>query len=323
MQKLLCGAVLATALLFPVVIQNQYILLVAALTWVYAMGGLAWNLLGGYAGQLSLGHAIYFGTGVYTSALLFLRLGLTPWIGMFAGASLAMLVAMAIGWVCFRLRGPFYVMASIGFLQVFETLAIKLKGLTNGPLGLSVASSDPNWVNFQFFRYEGFYYTGLVLTAAMLAFTYAVDRGRVGYYLRAVRENEDVAEAIGINTVRQKVVASAASGFFTGLAGAYYAQLTGYIDPTVVYGFAISMQFMLVAFIGGAGTPLGPLVGALILTPVAELLRTRYGMVPGLHLFVYGVSIIVVALWLRRGLLPAGERLWTRWVAPRLARGAG
>jgi branched-chain amino acid transport system permease protein len=303
---------LVAALVFPYVVNNQYILLVACIVLLYGAGGMAWNILGGHAGQLSLGHGIYFGIGAYASSILFLTFGVSPWLGMWAGAGLGALTAAGIGYMCFRLRGPYYVLATIGLLVVFETLAMKLKGLTGGAQGLSVSNPHGNWLNFQFSNYEPMYYIGLLLVVVLVIFTHRMDRNRFGHYLRAIREDEDAAEAIGVNTTGYKVRAAAWSGFFTALAGTYYAQLSGFIEPNLVFGFDVSLQFMLVSFIGGASNVWGPIVGSLLLTPLSELLRNQYSDIQGLHLFVYGVAIIVVMLWLREGLVPAALRLGRR-----------
>ena len=316
------AVVLALALLFPMVFASQYILLVASIVLLYAAGGMAWNIVGGYAGQLSLGHGIYFGVGAYTSSILFLKLGLSPWLGMWAGGALGAAVAAGIGYMCFRLRGPYYVLATIGLAVVFETVAMKLTGLTGGAEGLYVSSPHGNWLNFQFTTYAPMYYIGLLLVVVLIVFTRRLDRNKFGHYLRAIREDEIAAEAIGVNTTGYKARAAAWSGFFTALAGTFYAQLSGFIEPGLVFGFDASLQFMLVAAIGGTSNVWGPLVGSLLLTPLSEFLRSQYSDVQGLHLFVYGAAIIVVMLWLREGLVPAALRLVRRLKTKRLRQGA-
>lgn len=311
--RAILAAVLALALVFPLVVESQYMLLVACIVLLYGAAGMAWNIVGGYAGQLSLGHGIYFGIGAYTSSILFLNLGISPWLGMWAGAAFGAVTAAGIGYMCFRLRGPYYVLATIGLLVVFETLAMKLKGLTGGAEGLSVSNPHGNWLNFQFSHYAPMYYIGLVLVVMLVVFTLRMDRSRFGHYLRAIREDEDAAEAIGVNTTGYKVRAAAWSGFFTALAGTYYAQLSGFIDPSLVFGFDVSLQFMLVSFIGGTSNFCGPLVGSLLLTPLSEFLRSYYSDIQGLPMFIYGAAIIVVMLWLREGLVPAAMRLWRRF----------
>lgn len=321
--RVMLVALLALALAFPRLVNSPYILFVACIVLLYGAAGMAWNILGGYAGQLSLGHGIYFGLGAYTSSILFLKLGISPWFGMWAGAALGAVAAAAIGYMCFRLRGPYYVLATIGLLVVFETLAMKLRDLTGGAEGLPVSNPHGNWLNMQFSNYAPMYYIGLVLVVALIVFTRRMERARFGHYLRAIREDEDAAEAIGVNTTGYKARAAAWSGFFTALAGTYYAQLSGFIDPSLVFGFDVSLQFMLVSFIGGASNVWGPLVGSLLLTPLSEFMRNQYSDIQGLPLFVYGTAIIVVMLWLREGLVPAAVRLIRRFAAKRAAKTGG
>ncbi len=324
MRNRLMFVALAAALIFPLVVRNQYVVFVACVVLLYGAAGMAWNIVGGYAGQLSLGHGIYFGVGAYTSSILFLDLGITPWLGMWVSGALGAAVAAGIGYMCFRLRGPFYVLVTIGLLSVFETLALKLKGLTRGAEGIDLSNPHGTWLNFQFATYGPMYFIALLLIVVLVVFTLRMDRSRFGYSLRAIRADEDAAEAIGVNTTGYKVLAAAWSGFFTALAGTYFAQLTGFIDPSVVFGFDMSLQFMLVTFIGGASFVWGPLVGSLLLTPLSEFLRAQYSDIAGLPLFVYGVVLILVMLLLREGLVPAAlhwrQRLrwWSeKWVTRR------
>jgi branched-chain amino acid transport system permease protein len=267
----------------------------------------AWNLLGGFAGQISLGHAAFFGIGAYTSTILYLSLGLSPWIGMFAGAGLAMLVALIVGYPTFRLTSHFFALATLAFGEVLRLLASYFRELTGGGVGLLIPH-EPAFRNFIFENKTAYAYIILAMLLAILCITYIFKKSRFGYSLSALREDPGAAESLGINTHRAKMYALLISVFFTSIAGTFYAQYVAFIEPDIVFASHISVQLALLSIIGGIGTVFGPLVGSLFLTPLDIFLRGWLGGVfSGLNFVVYGVILILAVMY-----FPLGIAGWTK-----------
>jgi branched-chain amino acid transport system permease protein len=246
---------------------------------IFLFGYLAqsWNILGGFAGQLSLGHAAFFGIGAYTSTLLFTELGVSPWIGMLAGMATAGLFGLFIGFVSFhyRLAGPFFTLATIAFAELTRLTALHLK-VTGGSMGILIPLQGDNFWQFQFSDKAPYYYIALVMLAAVTALIWWISRSQLGYYLHAVRQDEDAAEAIGIDTRRCKLIAVTLSAALTGAGGTFYAQYTQYIVPDDILSVGLSVEIILRAIIGGSTTVFGPVIGSFILTPVAEATRVLF-----------------------------------------------
>ncbi len=290
----------AALLAVPYVVDDVFWLGLGITVLLWASLATAWNISAGLAGGLSLGHAAYVGVGAYTTTLLFLRLGISPWLGLLAGAALAGALGAAIGAITFRLRGPFFVLASLAFGIVVHILAVNWRPLTRGAAGL-VLPFRGGARNMLFPGIEPYWYIGLGLLALTLAVTLAIRRSRLGYYLVALREDEDAARALGVRVVRSKVAASAISAALTACGGAFYATYVQYIDPSSTTQFEISVQIALVAIVGGLGTTLGPALGAVVVVPIAEVLRAWLGGGPSL--MVYGLALIVIVLAAPNGVL--------------------
>jgi branched-chain amino acid transport system permease protein len=290
---------------------------IQVLIWVmfFAYLSAAWNLIGGFAGQYSIGHAGVVGIGAYTSSLLGIYAGLTPWLGMLAGGMLAAVVGGVIGYPCFRLRGAFFSLVTIAFAEMLRVgleLTDSVAGMQiNGVRGflLPVLGNKPS--QFQFAGKRPYYYVMLALLVLVLLVGATVKRSRLGYYLAAIRDDEDAAASLGINPARVKLAAMVLSSFFAALGGTFYAQLVGFITPTRTMSLDFSVQMVIMTVLGGIGTVLGPLWGALVLVPIAELTRAFWGgSLQGVHLIVYGALLILVMLywpqgidpWMRRGL---------------------
>jgi len=276
------------------------------LIFFYAYLTISWNLLGGFAGQLSLGHTAFTGIGAYTSTLLFANLGLSPWLGMFLGGIFSGAVAVGIGYPCFRLRGAYYALATLGFVEMLrlivtntnEVLGIQIKGAT----GIDVPLLGHSPMNFQFVNKEYYYYVILVMTLAALFITYKVSKSKFGYYLFAIKNDLDAAQSLGINVTNCRLKAAALSGFLAGLGGTFYAQLFLFIDPEAIIGSYLSLEIVLIAIVGGRGTLLGPIWGAFFLVPISEFTRIFLGgTYLGVHLLVFGVILILVIIFLPRG----------------------
>ena len=304
-------AALAYPWVFRLAFQRRFMVVV----FLYAMLGQAWNILGGYTGQVSLGHAVFFGIGAYTSTLLHLKVGWTPWIGMIAGGLAATLVSQVIGYPCFRLRGHYFVIATIVLAEIVQVL-FRNWDWAGGTLGLRLPLLPESLLNFQFFSTKlPYYYISLFLLGLVLMVTFLLERSKAGYYFRAVKEDPDAARSLGVNITVYKMLAMAMSAFFTGIGGAFYAQFVLYIDPETVLAFKTSVLIMLIAVVGGSGTLWGPVLGAFILIPLSEFTRIILGGAGrALDLLVYGVLIMLVAVFEPRGMWALGGRIraWGR-----------
>jgi branched-chain amino acid transport system permease protein len=294
-------ALAALAALPPLLPKYGLEVLISILFFAYL--GTCWNILGGYAGQFSFGHAAFFGLGAYTSTLLLLRLGLTPWLGMLAGGALAAAFGLFEGYLSFRygLRGPYFSLVTLAFAEMLRVVAVNWKAVGSS-LGLVVPSgSSP--AQFLFAGKLPYYYVILAMTLVALAITRLIERSRMGYALAAIRENEDAAEASGVNALATKLSAMVVSSFLTALGGTFYAQYFAYIDPSLTFGPAISIQGLLPAIVGGAGTVVGPLLGSFVLTPISELTRAVLRGRAGADVMLYGLILILVISFLPNGLV--------------------
>jgi branched-chain amino acid transport system permease protein len=296
------------ACVLPFVIESKFYLNTFILILLFATIASAWNILGGYAGQLSLGHTIFFGIGAYTSSLLYLNAGITPWIGMIIAAVLAIVVGIFIGWPTFRLKGTYFSLATIAFAEVIRHLTLYFRDLTNGSMGVNIRF-EPGVSNLIFREYSSYYYIALVLFLLALAIVYYVDRTRIGYYLKAIREDEDSAATLGINVTRYKMIAMVISAGLTGIAGVLYAQFMLFFEPESVFNLNFSIEIALIAIVGGMGTVFGPLLGAAIIIPLNEILRSSFPALSGMNYFLYGIALILIVSFMPNGLLPLLKKI--------------
>jgi branched-chain amino acid transport system permease protein len=301
---LFSGIVIIALLVYPVVVTNRFFLHLAIMTVLYASLGTSWNLLGGYTGQISFGHAAFFGTGAYTSTILLLRWGVSPWLGMFVGAALAVLLSLPLGWLTFRLRGPYFALATLAFSEVVRVIVYNWDTVTGGGDGLNILANLGGTIRF--------YYIAVVLAVAGVLAIGSIIRSRWGLFLNAIREDEDAAEALGVPATRMKVTALAVSAFFVALAGSLFASYQLYINPDLVYESSLSIQMIVVTIVGGIGTLAGPIVGALMIVPLSEYFR---GLSPVANLLIYGVFIVIFMLFVPEGIVS----LLRRFVGHRVA----
>jgi branched-chain amino acid transport system permease protein len=273
---------------------SQYILSVAIITLMFGYLALSWNVLGGIAGQLSLGHAAYFGIGAYTSTWLFDNLGLSPWLGMWAGVALAMLAAVLIGAACFRLRGAYFALATIAACMVLKTLVENADSLLGGSRGMEVTLMHDAPLYFQHTSKEFYFVIIAVLTALALLINWVILRSRFGYYLTAIRNDQEAALALGVDTTRYKLMAAIISAAMTAIGGTFYAQFVMYIAPEIVFGVNLSVIVAVICIIGGRGTLWGPLLGALLLHPAEEMARHVSGGMVGVDMMLYGLILMIV-----------------------------
>jgi len=302
--ELVVGAiVLAVLAVLPLPIQDVYTQNLIILTLLYAGLAQAWNILGGYCGQISLGHALYFGVGGYVSTLLFVNAGLPPTIGMFAGGAVGGALALLVGWPCFRLSGHYYAIATVVVGEIGFLLFLNWD-FVGGATGVYVPFHGQSWVNLQFRTSKlPFHYVVLAFAAATWGTAWLVEGSRWGFAWRAVKDDVVAARSLAVRVFPSKMAAAGISGFFTGIGGAIFAQYVGYIDPDSVMAGSLSILIALPAVLGGVGTLWGPLLGAAVLIPVSELTRSYLGGAGGVDLIIYGGLIMLVALARPAGLV--------------------
>jgi branched-chain amino acid transport system permease protein len=314
LKRAIVGLLLATVVAFPLVFTRPFPRHVMIMIFLYGALATAWNILAGYCGQISLGHAVYFGIGAYTSTLLVREIALTPWLGMVAGAALAALVSQLIGYPCFRLRGHYFAIATIGFGEIVQTAALNWDRI-GAARGLFIPIKRPDsLLNFQFHQSKAFYYyIALGLLVLALGVTRWIERSRRGYYFRAIKEDQDAAASLGVRVAREKQSAMAASAALTALGGTFWAQYVLFIDPESVFPLSLSILICLVAVLGGVGSLWGPLLGAAVLVPLSEGTRVLLGGTgKALDLMIYGALIMLIAVFQPAGVIGLVRQLGRR-----------
>ena len=297
--------ILAAALLPLLLDPRGYWIRVLTFTLLFAAMAQAWNIVGGLANQTSLGHAAFFGIGAYTSTILLLKFGISPWLGMLAGGALGGVAALVIAIPTMRLQGHYFALATLAFGEVMRVIANVWTSLTGGPGGLSVPFVPPSFAGYSFKLLRPHAYIALAALIVVTAIFEMIRRGAMGYRLRAIRENAPAAEVIGIDTTKVKLQAAVISGVLVAMLGTLYAQIAVFFDPDTVFGIAsISIRIALIAIIGGVGTAAGPILGAFFIIPLEEsmnaLLSSRAA---GLSQLVFGIVLIAVILWRPRGFI--------------------
>ncbi len=302
--------VLAILLFLPTVLSN-YWEEIFILIFYYAYLGQCWNILTGYTGNISLGHALYLGIGAYTSTRLAMVFGLSPWVGMFVGALLAMAVGLFIGYLGFRfgLKGVYFVLITIAVAELGRLIALHMNSLGSF-MGLFI-DFKPGFWNMQFRGNRHYYYIALGLLLFSVIVVRALEVSKVGRYLVAIREDEDAAESLGVNTFKYKMWAIALSAFMTALGGTFDANRIFHLSPDRVMSMGMSIEIILRPIIGGMGTVLGPVVGSFLITLPAEWSRAYLSEVgpPGLHMVIYGFVLIFAVFFFPRGVMPFLNRI--------------
>ena len=311
MKRDLCAIALFGVVLVAVAALSQSgVLLTFVMMSLYAaLLSQAWNILGGYGGQLSFGHALFFGVGAYAQALGQLNLDLNPWLVLPGAIALGALVGVAVGGLTFRygLKGSYFALVTLAFAEVFRILALSAS-FTGGGVGLMVPLQE-GVANMQFGSRRGYIYLLLAFVLLALLVTAWLRHSRFGAYLQAVRDNEDAARAIGVNPLRVKLGGIALSAAFMSVAGAFYVQVFQYIDPGIAFGSAVSVEALVGAIVGGMGTLWGPLLGAVTLHALADLTRNLFGELPGISMVIYGVVLILIVMFMPRGITGGGQSL--------------
>lgn len=300
------AAFFALAGLLPLVMTDAFLLDSLVLILIWGASAAAWNIAGGYAGQISLGHAAFFGIGAYAAGLCGARFGVSPWYGVIVGSVIAASAGVLIGFLSNRLRGPYFVLATIAVAQVLLLGASRWRGVTGGSEGIPVPFIAGFWT---LGIGDKRIWVWIVLVLAILVYLVQVwlERSRRGVQLAAVREDEDAALSLGVPARRLKVAAIAVSAALTSIAGALWAQYVGFVDPAYVFSLDISIKFSLAAIVGGLGTALGPFLGAVLVTVIETWLRAELGGIGaryvGLYLVIYGCALIVIVRYAPRGIV--------------------
>ena len=287
----------------PLFAQSNVVLNFLVVTLMIALAGQGWNILGGYGGQYSFGHAIFFGTGAYATAVLQLRYGVNAWVAFGLSIAAGALVGAIIGALSFRsgLKGSYFALVTLAFAEVLRIVA-SVAPVTGAGVG-TLVTLDLRLSAMQFQSRASFYWLILSLVAAGLVITWAIERSRFGAWLIAVRENEDAARALGVNALTIKLAAMVVSGAMTAAAGCFYVQYFLFVDSHIAYGTWISIEALLTPIIGGAGTIFGPLVGAVVVKALGEAAVLITGQAPGLDLVVFGIVLIAVVWVSPRGII--------------------
>ncbi len=300
----LAVAVAATVvLIFPLVVHVPYYIHTMFMFFLFATMGLAWNLIGGYGAQLSLGHSAFFAIGAYTSVLLAGDFNITPWVGGGVGMVLACLAAIIIGVPCFRLRGPYFALATIAAAEIIRILLLHFQHLTGGANGIPLPFHGANFLFLQFATEGPYYYLALLLLVVVFAIVHRMKKQKIGRYLAAVREDQDAAESLGVRSDRVKLTAFVVSAAITAACGVFYAFSVGYIDPDSVASVNLSVEIAVVVIVGGINTLWGPVLGASVVIALTELTNMFLGSFHGAGLVLYGLLLIVVVLAKPAGLI--------------------
>jgi branched-chain amino acid transport system permease protein len=293
---------LAIALVFPMMEKNPSHQNLAILMLMAAQLGVAWNIIGGYAGQVSLGQVAFYGLGAYTSTLLFTKLGVSPWLAIPAGGLLAAGISVLIGWSCFRLKGHYFAMATIAVAEIIQIIFTNWE-YAGAAVGINLPLEE-GWGTLIFSSKEPYYYLSLALLLLTLGVNWAIEKSFLGYYFRAIKDEPDAARSLGVNLRKYKLLAFAISSFFTALGGSLYAQKELYIDPGSVLHTGLSIKMALVTILGGVGTLFGPLFGAAILTLIEEGSRILFGgSGRGTDLIIYAALIVLIAVYYPNGVV--------------------
>jgi branched-chain amino acid transport system permease protein len=313
---------IVVCIIATVVVTDRHYADILILTFLWAGMALAWNVAGGYTGLISFGHAAFFGISAYGSTLLLLRFGLSPWIGIWISAALAGVFGALLALICARLRGPFFILSTLAAGEVVRIAALNWRDLTGGSEGLEIPPLF-SFYSMVFASHHAYMALMLVYFVGVFLFCKHIEQSRFGFYLFATRDDEDGASAVGVDPLWMRVKAMGLSAFLTGVGGSLFAQYFLYLDPTHVISPELSFQFALICAIGGLATAIGPVLGAFVVIPLSELLRSSLGGgASGLHLVVYGIALVIVILYFPGGIAGALSRLGGRRVASPAAQTA-
>lgn len=299
-------------LVLPLFINANYVIHMIIMTMFFAYLSSAWNIIGGFAGQFALGNGVYLGIGGYITACLLKYNGVTPWIGLLIAGMITGLLGMLVSYPCFKLRGTYYALSTVAVLYVAKIIMtnnVNVLGYnTGGPMGLRL-SYIGGFGNMQFISKVPYYYIMVVLLIIVIAVSIIIKNSKPGFYLAAINTNQDAARSLGVNATAYKLFAQFLSSFFTAVGGGFYVMYIMYLDPMRLLGYSMSIQILLYAIIGGAGTIWGSVLGSVVLYPISEWLRTIIGTdASGLSIALYGLILMLVIYFMPKGVIPWIQR---------------
>ncbi len=297
-------AVLALILLvIPFCTDNNYIITTLVYCFVFASLGVAWNMIGGYGAQISWCHAVFVAMGAYTSMIMFKRLGITPLLSIFVGMALAVILATVIGFGTFRLRGPFFSLSTIAFAEIVRIIIQFWGGLTGGAAGYSVPFKGVSFLNLMFQNDVPFYFIMFAVLAVVIAFNAWFEKSKNGYYLSAIKGDEDAAISLGINSFKVKLHTFQISAAIAAAVGTFYGFFLTYVDPPSICSLDFSVRIGIGAIIGGIGTLWGPVLGAFVVNIITQFLNSSFSDIGGLSQCLYGLALVIVVVFRPGGLI--------------------
>ena len=293
----------AALIAFPVFFRNPFPRHLLIMIMMYAVMSIGWNIIGGYAGQVSFGNAAFFGVGAYASAILLTKAGLSPWIGMGVGCIASLVLAVVVGYPCFRLKGHYFAIATIAVGEIMMGLFM-VWDFVGAAVGVYMPILPQSFANFEFHATKiPYYYIMLAILLAAIGVAFRVEHSRLGYYLRAIKDDPDGARSVGINIQKYKMYAFCLSAVLTSVCGTFYAQYVLYIDPPSTFGLMISIDLCIISLIGGLGKLMGPVIGSFVFIPLIESTRVYLGSEgQGIDLMLYSALMIVLAILRPQGL---------------------
>ena len=287
----------------PLFFHAPFLCHILIMIMMYATMSIGWNVIGGYAGQVSFGNAAFFGVGAYTTAILLVNYNVNPWLGMMAGCVLSVGLAVVVGYPCFRLRGHYFAIATIAVGEIMVVIFTNWD-YVGAAVGIYMPILEESLANFEFHSSKiPYYYIILVMLLFAIAVSYVIEESRLGYYLRAIKDDPDGARSLGIDIQKYKMIAFSISAVLTSICGTFYGQYVLYIHPSSTMDLMMSIHLCIIALIGGIGKLFGPVVGAFVFIPLMELTRVYLGSEgQGIDMIIYSLLVIVIAIWRPQGL---------------------
>ena len=281
---------------------NNYYLNIICMVFIWAGLALSWNMVGGFMGQITFAHMAFFGIGAYTVGIMYKTLNLSPWLGLIAAMLVSTIASVIISWPTLRIRGPFFVLITQAFLNICRILAIFFKNLTGGTMGITLGFK-PSAANMMFRSKLPYIYIAFGVMVIIAIITMYLQRSKLGYQVLALREDREAAMSLGISLSKPRLIVACISAAMAGLVGGVYMMYSMYLEPDTAFSMNTSTRVVLMAIIGGCGTLWGPIIGAILLTPLADILRGALTSLPGLDQFIFGTVLIIVILTQPDGLV--------------------